>query len=210
MPFFARGLIALTALLPLACSAADAEKYQAGEHYKSVRVPQAPADPAKIEVMEVFAYSCPHCFQLEGKVDAWLAKKPADVAFVRQPHTLGAPANAVRNKAMYTAQMLGGFDQFHKALFGAIHGQGRVMATVEEVRELFVKSTGLKAEDFDGAYSSFMIDSRFRIGEKTVQDLGIASVPTIVVDGKWAVPNGSQVFSIVDFLVEKARKERRK
>lgn len=210
MPFLARALIALSALLPLACSAADSEKYQAGEHYKSVRVPQAPADPAKIEVMEVFAYSCPHCFQLEGKVDAWLAKKPADVVFVRQPHTLGAPANAVRNKAMYTAQMLGGFDKFHKALFGAIHGQGRVMATVEEVRELFVKSTGIKAEDFDGAYTSFMIDSRFRIGEKVVQDLGVASVPQIVVDGKWAVPNGAQVFSIVDFLVEKARKERKK
>jgi len=210
MHFFARALIALTALLPLACTAADAEKYQAGEHYKSVRVPQPPADPGKIEVMEVFAYSCPHCFQLEGKVEQWLAKKPGDVVFVRQPHTLGAPANQVRNKAMYTAQMLGGFEKFHKALFGAIHGQGRVMATVEEVREVFVKSTGLKAEDFDGAYSSFMIDSRLRIGEKTVQDLGIASVPTIVVDGKWSVPNGANVFSIVDFLVEKARKERGK
>jgi thiol:disulfide interchange protein DsbA len=210
MPLLARALIALTALLPLACSAADSEKYQAGDHYKTARVPQAPADPTKIEVMEVFAYSCPHCFQLEGRVEQWLGKKPADVVFVRQPHTLGAPANALRNKAMYTAQMLGGFDKFHKALFGAIHGQGKLMATVEEMREVFVKSTGIKAEDFDGAYSSFMIDSRFRMGEKTVQDLGIASVPAIVVDGKWVVPNGPQVFSIVDFLVEKARKERKK
>lgn len=210
MQLLARALIALFALLPLACSAAESEKYQAGEHYKSVRVPQQPQDPSKIEVMEVFAYSCPHCFTLEGKLESWLARKPADVAFVRQPHTLGAPANAIRNKAMYTAQMLGGFEPFHRALFAAIHGQGRMMSTVEEVRELFVKTTGQKADEFDGAYSSFMVDSRFRIGEKTVQDLGIASVPTLVVDGKYAVPNGAQIFPIVDFLVEKARRERGK
>jgi len=155
----------------------------------------------------VFAYSCPHCFHLEPEVEKWLKKKPADVNFVRLPHTLGQPANIQRNKAFYTAQMLGAFEPFHRALFGAIHGQGKMMATPEELRALFVESTKLKAEDFDGAFSSFMVDSRFRAGDNAIREMGIPSVPTLVVEGKYQVKNGPQVFAIVDFLVDKARKE---
>jgi protein dithiol oxidoreductase (disulfide-forming) len=215
MQFLTRALIALTALLPLACSAAESPKYEAGTHYKSVRTPQQPADPSKIEVMEVFSYGCPHCFQFESNLDKWLAKKPADVAFVRMPHTLGQPAGIVRNKAMYTAEMLGGFDKFHRALFASIHGQGKLMSTVEEVRGLFASSTGLKAEDFDGAYNSFAVDSRFRIAENQIREMGIASVPTLVVDGKWyASPRTGggfpELLAITDHLVAKARQERGK
>ena len=215
MPFLARALIALTALLPLACTAADAPKYELGTHYKPVRVPQTPADPGKIEVIEVFSYGCPHCFQFEPHLEAWLAKKPSDVSFVRLPHTLGAPAGIVRNKAMYTAHMLGGFEKFHRALFASIHGQGKTMGSVEEVRDLFVQSTGLKAADFDGAYNSFAIDSRFRIAENAIRDMGIASVPTLVVDGKYytsprAGGGFTEMLAVTDFLVAQARKERGK
>jgi protein dithiol oxidoreductase (disulfide-forming) len=209
MRFFARACLAVMTLLPLACTAADKPQFELGKDYQVARQPQPTADPGKIEVMEVFAYSCPHCFHLEGEVQKWLAKKPADVAFVRAPHTLGAKAAEFRNKAFYSAQMLGVAEPFHKALFGAIHGQMKLMATKEEVRALFVSSTGVKAEEFDGAYDSFAIDSRFRIGEAAIQELGIASVPTVVVVGKYLVKNGAQVFASVDFLVNKARQERK-
>lgn len=215
MPFLTRALIALSALLPLACSAAESPKYEAGTHYKSVRQPQQPADPGKIEVMEVFSYGCPHCFQFEPVLEKWLAKKPADVAFVRMPHTLGQPAGIVRNKAMYTAEMLGVVDKFHRALLGAIHGQGKLMNSLEDVRGIFVSSTGVKAEDFDSAYNSFAVDSRFRIAENQIRDMGVASVPTLVVDGKWyASPRSGggfpELIAITDHLVAKARQERGK
>lgn len=213
MQVLARTLVALMALLPLACSAAEEAPFKLGTHYKQVRQPQTPANPAKIEVMEVFSYSCPHCFQFEKPLEAWLAKKPADVEFVRLPHTLGAPAGIVRNKAFYTAQMLGVFDKFHHGLFGAIHGQGRLMSSEDDMRALFA-DIGVKAEDFDGAYRSFVVDSRFRIGENAVREMGISSVPTVVVDGKYsASPRAGggfpELLRVVDFLVEKARRERK-
>ena len=209
MRMLARALVVLTALLPLACSAADQNKYEMGKDYQAVRQPQPTAEPGKIEVMEVFAYSCSHCFHLEGDLQKWLAKKPADVSFLRLPHTLGSPAAVMRDKAFYAAEMLGVTEKYHKAMFGAIHGQQRLMATVEEIRGLFVDATGIKAEDFDGAYSSFAVDSRFRIGENAIQDMGIASVPTLIVEGKYLVKNGPQVFAIADFLVDQARRERK-
>jgi protein dithiol oxidoreductase (disulfide-forming) len=214
MHALARTLLVLLVLSPLACSAAEAPKFDLGTHYKAVRQPQPPADPTKIEVMEVFAYSCPHCFQLEPHIEKWLAKKPADVAFVRLPHTLGAPAAAVRNKAFYAAQMLGVFDKFHRALFGAIHGQGKMMATADDMRALFVEHTGVKAEDFDGAFNGFAADSRFRMGENAIREMGIASVPTIVVDGKfYTTPRFGggfdEMLKVTDYLVEQARRERK-
>ena len=209
MQLLARALLALTVFLPLACSAADAPKFQLGKDYKAVRQPQPPSDPAKIDVVEVFSYHCPHCFSMEPQIEAWVAKKPADVNFARLPVTFGLAANEIRNKAFYASQMLGVTPQFHRALFGAIHGQGRLMSSEEEIKALFLQSTGVKDEDFNGAYKSFATDSRYRIGENTIRDYGVTSVPQIAVDGKWLVPNSNHVFDVVDHLIEQAREQRK-
>lgn len=215
MKILLRALVVAASLSPLACTAADSpQQYTLGEHYQRVRAVQPPANPAKIEVMEVFAYSCPHCYSFEPALKKWLAKKPGDVEFVRVPHTLGQPANQARNRAFYAAQMLGVVDTFHAALFDAIHRDRRNIATPAELRELAVKA-GVKGEDFDGAVNGFAADAGFRRGEQAVQALGITSVPTLVVEGRYFVsPNIAGGFEgmlkVTDFLVEQARKERRK
>lgn len=210
-----RALVVLMALSPLACSAADDARFKFGEHYLRVRATQQPANPDKIEVAEVFAYSCPHCFQFEPALQKWLKKKPADVEFVQMPHTLGQPAGAPRNKAFHAARMLGVLDRFHPALFNAIHVQHKPMATVEEIRALFVESTGAKAADFDGAFSGFAVDAGFRRGETAIQAMGISSVPAIVVNGQYFTGPGMAggfggMLEVTDFLIEKARKERKR
>ena len=217
MRLIAPAVLALFGCLPLACSASDVPaRFLLDQHYKAVRTVQPPADPLKIEVMEVFSYSCPHCFHFEPMVDQWLEKKPADVEFTRLQWGLGQPVGILRSKAFYAAKVLGVLDKFHKALFGAIHGQGKMMATTEELRALFVEQTGLKGEDFDGAFTGFAVDNRVRKSENLVRDLGITSVPTVVVDGRWYT-NGTlagggsnnNVFDVVDFLVQQARTDRK-
>ena len=216
MKILFRALVVLASLSPLACSAAEnSQQYKLGEHYLRVRAVQPPANPAKIEVMEVFAYSCPHCYSFEPALKKWVAKKPGDVEFVRTPHTLGQPANQARNRAFYAAQMLGVVDAFHTALFEAIHRDRKGMTTPAELRELAVQRAGVKGEDFDGAVNGFAADAGFRRGEQLVQGLGITSVPTLVVEGKHFVsPNIAGGFEgmlkVADFLVEQARKERGK
>jgi thiol:disulfide interchange protein DsbA len=175
----------------------------------------APANPARIEVLEVFAYSCPHCYSLEPLVRKWRERLPADVEFVRSPHSLGMSQNEPRNRAFYAARMLNVLDRFHPALFDAVHKERKPVATREDLRALFVQSTGAKAEDFDGAYASFAADAGFRRGESAIQGMGITSVPTLVVDGKHFVsPNLARGFDnmlkVTDFLVEQARRERAK
>ena len=215
MKTFLRALVVLASLSPLACSAADTEAYKLGQHYLKVREPQAPANPAKIEVMEVFAYSCPHCYSLEPLVKKWREKLPGDVEFVRSPHSLGVKQNEPRNRAFYAARMLNVLDRFHPALFDAVHKERKPMASPAELRALFVQSTGIKGEEFDAAIGSFAVDAGFRRGETSVQNLGITSVPTMVVDGKYFVsPNMSKgldgMLKVTDHLIQQARKERAK
>ena len=211
-----RALVVLAALSPLACSAADTNApYKLGEHYLRVRAFQEPAVPGKVEVMEVYAYSCPHCFNLEPVMAKWLKSKPADVEFVRTPNTLGDDKNEMRNRAYYAARMLGVADRFHPALFEAMHRDRKPMATPEALRALFVETTGLKGQDFDGAVNSFAADASFRRGESAAQAMGITRVPTLVVDGKYMIPASlaksyDDMLKVVDFLVGEARKERAK
>ncbi len=212
--FFARTALVLLAGLPLACTAADDAPFKAGQHYKPVRTAQPPADPAKIEVAEVFWYGCVHCFQFEPYVDQWLAKKPAEVAFVRLPSSLGRPVGILHSKAFYAAEVLGVFDKIHKPLFAAMHGDGKTFGTQEELRAFFVKNAGVSAEDFDGAFTGFAADNRVRRTETQLREMGIASTPTVVIDGRWYT-NGSmaggydKVFAVVEQLVKQARKERK-
>lgn len=211
---FARLLVVLAALSPLACTAADPSKFELGTHYKALAQPQATSDPSKIEVMEVFAYSCPHCYAFDPFLKKWLEKKAADVNFVRLPHTLGQPANINRNKAFYAAQMLGVLDKFHPALFEAIHKDNQPAASPEELRDLFAKKLGVSAKDFDGAYGSFAVDAGFRRGEGLIHDMAIASVPTLVIEGRYYTSPRTgggfpEMLAVTDWLVEQARAQRK-
>ena len=209
-----RTVFALGLALSWGCSQADVPaKFVIDQHYKAVRQP-ALSNPTKVEVMEVFSYSCPHCFHFEPIVEKWEKTKPDSVVFIRQPWSLGQPAALGRSKAVIAARQLGVFDKFHKALFGAIHGQGKVMATDSELEQLFVSSTGIDAQKFRDAFSGFATDSEVRRGENLVRDLGLSSVPSVVVDGRWYT-NGSmaggndKVFDVVDFLVNQAQSSRK-
>ena len=78
MRLFARALIAVVAILPIACSAATpAPAYTEGTNYKIVREP-APSGGKRIAVEEFFWYGCGHCYAFEPTLEKWLAKKPAD------------------------------------------------------------------------------------------------------------------------------------
>lgn len=207
-----RGLFAAFALFAVACSAAtDAGKgYVAGTDYKLVRAVQTPADPKRITVEEFFCYCCPHCFHFDPDLERWTKAKPADVDFARVPNSLGRPDGEVQARAFYIAQTLGISDKIHAPLFSAIHTKNIPMASLNSIRDLFVETGGIKPADFDGVASSFVVDSGLRRAEAESRDYLITSVPTIVVGGKYAVGGGSaESLKIVDFLIDKVRKERK-
>ena len=214
MRLIARATIALLALLPLACSAADDPAFKEGTQYKQVLNPQEPADPKKVEVTEVFWYGCPHCYAFDPVIEGWRAKAPGYVSFDRLPSSLGRADGEVHARAFYIAEALGVGDKIHKPLFDAIHVDHKPMSTLEALRDLFGSVASVKPTDFDQASSSFMVDSRVRRSESLLRAYGVTSVPTMIVDGRY-MTSGSmaggndKVVDVLNFLVERQRKERK-
>lgn len=214
MRLIARAALAFAALLPLACTAAPDETYKLDQHYKRALTPISPAEAKRIEVKEAFWYGCPHCFHFDPYVEKWLKSRPADVDFTRIPASLGRPIGELHSKMFYTAQTLGVFDLIHKPLFVAMHEKNQPMDTADALRAFFVANAGLSAQEFDGSFNSFVVDTQVRRAEDELRAYGLASVPMVIVGGRYltgpSLAGGQEkVFKVVDFLIEKVRKERK-
>ena len=85
-------------LLAFAASAVSAqgapEAFVAGRDYDLIDPPVPTADAAKIEVLEVFAYTCIHCANVQPFVSDWKAKLPEDVSFSYAPLGFGGVGEA--------------------------------------------------------------------------------------------------------------------
>jgi len=114
----------------------------------------------------------------------------------------------VHSRAFYIASTLGILDKTHKPLFDAIHVQHQPMSDLASIRALYVAAAGIKPADFDGVASSFVVDSGMRRAEALARTYVIRSVPNVIVGGRYVVASQPNTFKIVDFLIDKIRKER--
>ncbi|WP_026352748.1 thiol:disulfide interchange protein DsbA/DsbL [Solimonas variicoloris] len=209
-----RGLIAVAlSLSAIACSAAEPPKFEAGKQYKAVRTVQAPADPKRIEVAEFFWYGCPHCYAFEPTLADWEKNKPADVAFVRYPNTLGHPLGLLHSKAYYTAEALNVLPKMHTVLFDALHRDNIPLGSEAQIAALFQRAAGTTPEAFSGTFNGFVVDAQVRNAENLARAYGVTSTPTLVIGGKYmtgpAMAGGlDPTVQVVNFLIDKVRKER--
>jgi thiol:disulfide interchange protein DsbA len=186
----------ILAWLPLAAVNAQ-ELYKEGVDYE--RLPEAVATGTKdkIEVVEVFWYGCPHCFNLEPAVQSWLQNKPDNVEFLRVPAALGRNWE-LGARAYYTAEELGVLDKTHQALFDAIHVHNRPMNTEADLAGFFAER-GVSQADFEKAFNSFNVKTKFSRAQELIRRYGIRGVPALIVNGKYKTNN----FDVVNYLVDK-------
>lgn len=216
MRTFLRTLLACLSLTTFACSAESAATtYKEGEQYKPVREVQKAPDPKRILVEEVFWYGCEHCFRFDPQIEAWKKSKPGDVDFVRLPSSLGRAEGIVHQRAFYTAEVLGVGDKIHKPLFDGIHVLHQPLFTQEAIRALFNQQVGVLPDVFDSTYTGFTVDSKLRRADGLMKAYGIASVPTVVVGGRYytnaaLAGDFESMIKVINFLVDKVRKQRGK
>lgn len=170
-------LLAACAFL-VAASAAQAQ-----QGYEVLQAPQRTANPDKVEVVEFFWYGCPHCFQFEPHISGWAKTKPENVEFITVAPPLN-PAWKVHSQAFYAAQVLGVVDQFHEPMFNAIHKDKKAMRKPKDIAKL-AESLGLDGDEFEKTMKSFAVDAKIRQSMQKAKDVGISSVPTVIVNGKY-------------------------
>lgn len=181
---------------------------KAGKQYIELPTPVPVAQPGKIEVVELFWYGCPHCYQFEPSINAWASKLPEDVNFRRVPALFGGLWNA-HGQLFLTLESMNVEPKIHTAIFDAIHKDGKKLATPEEMAE-FLVAHGVDKDTFLKTYSSFNVKSQMEKAKKLAIAYQISGVPVMVVNGKYRFDLGSaggpqNTLQVADYLINQER-----
>lgn len=209
----AAALLLVTALGASIAGAADAAQigpWREGTNYQRVANPQ-PTSVAKgkVEVSEVFWYGCGHCFALDPALEQWQTTKKAPyIEFVRVPVVWG-PMHRQHAKLYYTMLALRR-PELHGKIFEAIHREGQPLADRDELKaramaEAFFGNFGVSKQHFDAAYDSMTVAVNVQKATRLTQDLAVASVPVIYVNGRYSTGvteagGPAQLLSLIDDL----------
>lgn len=194
-------------LLPMASQAAD-PIYVEGTHYERLSEPVRTADPARIEVVELFWYGCSHCFHFEPLLAKWRPTIAADVDFHRSP-AMWNKLMAVHAQAFYAAEALGVLEKMNQPLFEALNVQRKRLESEEEIAGLFA-ANGVKDADFRKAFNSFGVQSKVKQADARQRSYKTTGTPEMIVNGKYRVSarlagSPEAMLKVVDFLLAKER-----
>lgn len=204
-------LVAVSMALGMVLSAQAAEPYQAGKHYFELPKPQPVETGDKIEVREFFWYGCPHCFQLEPVLNAYVKKLPPRVKFVRTPGM--APSWQMQARAFYAFEIMGVTSKLHGPFFDAWHQKKRRLLDEASIAD-FVAEYGVNKAKFRETFNSFAVRTRLEQARQANINFMVDGVPALAVDGRYvtstaAAGGNEQALKVVDFLIDKAAKARK-
>ncbi len=190
---------------------ANAAEFQAGKEYVELKNPVPVSEPGKIEVVELFWYGCPHCYQFEPTINPWIKQLPDDVDFKRIPAMFGGVWNA-HGQMFLALESMDVEQKVHDAIFNAYHREGNKLDTPEKMAE-FLAGQGVDADAFLKAYNSFGVKSRAEQAKKLAMAYQITGVPVMIVNGKYRFDIGSaggpeRALEVADYLIEKERAAR--
>ena len=208
----AASAVAASALtLPVANPAmAQARQFKEGKDFKRLDKPVAPDAPAgKVDVIEFFWYSCPHCHAFEPTLDAWVKAAPKDLSIRRVPVAFNA-SFVPQQKLFYTLEGMGKLDALHAKVFRAIHVEKAKLAKDDEILA-WVTQQGVDVAKFKEVYGSFSVANQVRRASQLQDAYGVEGVPSMGVAGKYYTDGtmaGSMqtVLQVVEYLAATARK----
>ena len=185
-------------------------KPQAGKDY-AVLDTRAPVDtPAdKVEVIEFFWYSCPHCNEFEPQFEAWAKAVPADVVVHRVPVAFNA-SFAPQQKLYYTLEGMNLLPSLHAKVFRAIHVERNRLATDDAIFE-WVGKQGVDVAKFKATYNSFTVSNQIRKATQLQNEYDVEGVPSLGVAGRYYTDgtkagNMENVLRVVNGLIASSRK----
>ena len=189
---------------------AQGQPFRAGTDYLVLDKP-APVDaPAgKIEVVEFFWYSCPHCNRFEPALEEWIKKAPKDVMVRRVPVSFRADFEP-QQRLYYVLEAMNKVDELHKKVFLAIHGEKQLLNTPELVAA-WAEKQGINKAKFSEMYNSFSIATKARKATQLQDAYKVDGVPALGVAGRFytsgeLAKNMDRALQVTDYLVMQARK----
>ena len=192
---------------------AQSAKIEEGFDYRILPIAQPVETKGKVEVIEFFWYGCPHCYDFEPELSAWVKRQPKDVVFRRVPV-------AFRDDFIPHSQLFYALESMHKGdalnekVMYAIHKENKRLLTETEIAD-WVASQGIDRNTFLATYRSFAVVSKARAAKQLTEDYRIDGVPTIVMQGRYVTSPSiagtkAKAIVVMDYLEDKIRKDKYK
>ena len=165
-----------------------------GVHYTAIKdgKPFGQHAPGKIEVIEVFSYSCPHCAQMQPKLEAWEATLPKTVA-MSYMHAAFQPDDPFM-LGYFAADAAKAVPLTHHRMFAAVHETGQLPrnATLAQVSAFYLRQPGINAKAFNAALADKATLGRRMLATRAFQMRGeLPGTPALIVDGRYLVLGNS-------------------
>jgi protein dithiol oxidoreductase (disulfide-forming) len=189
---------------------AQGKKPDDGVEYMTLdkRVPvDAPA--GKIEVIEFFWYSCPHCNHFEPQLEAWIKKLPPDV-FMRRVPVAFRDDMVPQQRLYYTLEAMGKVDEMQPKVFHAIHAE-RQGVNREDSILAWAEKQGFDKDKFRDLYNSFSVAAKTRRASQLQDMYKVTGVPAIGIAGRYYTDgelarNMDRALQVTDYLIAEVRK----
>ena len=201
-------LSAAFASLSLLGLGAHAESIEAGRQYVELDSPVPVSQPGKVEVVELFWYGCPHCYEFESTLNPWVKQLPDDVKFVHIPAMFGGVWD-LHGQMYITLESMGVEQQVRQAIFNKLHADPRSLSNADDMAE-FLASQGIDKGKFLSTFNSFAVKGQMAKAKQLAIAYQIKGVPVLIVGGKYRFDVGSsggpqQTLDVADFLIQKER-----
>jgi cyclophilin family peptidyl-prolyl cis-trans isomerase/protein-disulfide isomerase len=182
--------------------------FVAGEHYVVLDRPVPTRDSSKVEVVELFSYGCPHCYEFEPLVKEWGKQQAGDVDFWFSP-AVWSKSMELYAKAFYTARELDVEEKIHLPLFTAIVIKQKSIRNESDLADFFAQH-GVDKKVFTETFNSAAVEKKARHAEERVRLYKPVGVPEIIVNGKYRVDRMragglTEMLAVAEYLVNKER-----
>ena len=201
----AAGALSLGASSSWAQGAAPKE----GKDYIKLGKPASVSAPAgKVEVVEFFWYSCPHCNAFEPQFEAWAKSQPADVVVRRVPVAFNA-SFVPQQKLYYALEGMNLLPQLHAKVFRTIHVDRNLLKTDDAIFD-WVGKQGVDLAKFKEVYNSFTVANQARKAAQLQNEYDVEGVPAMGVAGRYYTDgtkagNMDNVLRVVNALIASSR-----
>lgn len=180
-----------------------------GQNYTVLANPIPQQQAGKIEVLEFFAYFCPHCAHLEP-VLAEHAKSFKDDTYLRKEHVVWGPEMKPLARLAAAVDM-SGEKSAHEPVFNAMVNEKTDLTNIDVLKKWLGEQTAFDGKKVLAAFDSPESETRAAKMEELSNAFQISSTPTVIVGGKYQVKfsDWQSGMNTVDLLVDKVREEQK-
>lgn len=209
-----RQLVLAAALLPtLSFAQSQGKPPVAGKDFRDVQPPQPVESGNKIEALEFFQYSCPHCYTFMPDLESWRKRRTADVDYKRLPINWDN-GTVNHTKAYYTLEQMNLLEPLHEKFFAVIHRERRRMIDGKEIAD-FMAANGVDRAKWESNFNSFSVNTRVSRAGQVWRAYKIEGTPAVGIDGRFVTAPSMAgtregAIAAMDFLVARAQRERGK